>query len=404
MEDWEAFCEFLSSRNPPRSLSESTVDDAVEYLLSLPSDRINKVVGSLRAATFGEHKENPFGSSMVRTLLKECVKEEKEPGEKKLPEGYESEIKGGQDDDWENLFEKCLTASNVNRLVIATSDAGKHSPFAAALGGTRRLLSFEDGNGKPWKIYCSDVAQKYYVFTKGWRSYVREKMLGTGDFVFFRKNRTDSSRLFIGYRRHNDNDAALGQRYYVNPDPTSPATSFVNGGAVPANWGYVLPNPTSSEMLRLPEHSNTGFDPILVIFCGENQDSEETYFISYIFNELCLRGFTPLRYDLTKRTVSGDPEMLYSSRVGIMIFSENYARSRECLDGFVAIMDHLKANKLELIPVFFRVSLSDVTNQSGSLGRAFLQLGKSVQASHIQKWWEAMIKLTSIKRYKYTKG
>ncbi|VVB12455.1 unnamed protein product [Arabis nemorensis] len=289
MEDSKAFCEFLSNRKPPRSLSESTPDDAVEFLLSLPSDRINKVVGSLSAVTFkdvdGNHKENPFGSQMVRTFLE---KEQKESGKKKLHEGYESE--------------------------------------------------------------------------------------------------------------------------------TAPATSSVQGFSTLGPRDNVLPDQTSSEMLelreklkedetplqlRLPEHSNTGSDPILVVFCGDNQESEETSFISYIFNELCLRGFAPLRYDLARSIVTRDPEILYKSRVGIMIISMNYACSRECLDGNVAIMDHLKANDLVLIPVLFKVSVSDVMNQSDLLGRAFLQLGESPQ---LLKWREAMIKLTSLNGYQYMKG
>ncbi|XP_010439702.1 PREDICTED: probable WRKY transcription factor 19 [Camelina sativa] len=157
--------------------------------------------------------------------------------------------------------------------------------------------------------------------------------------------------------------------------------------------------------LKFPGHSITGFEPVLLISCGgdNDQDSEERYFISYIFNELCLRGFAPLRYDITRSIVNGCPEMLYRSRVAVIIFSMNYARSTECLDGFVATMDYLKANNLLLIPVFFKVSLEDVSGQSCYFEKPFSRLENSVQASQVLKWRAAMIKLTSINRCHYMK-
>lgn len=82
----------------------------------------------------------------------------------------------------------------------------------------------------------------------------------------------------------------------------------------------------------------------------------------------------------------------------------NFAHSRECLDGFLAIMDHFKANDLVLIPVFLKVSVSDVRGQRGSFGKAFTRLGNSVKASQVLKWKAAMIELTSITGYAYKKG
>lgn len=183
--------------------------------------------------------------------------------------------------------------------------------------------------------------------------------------------------------------AALG----LIPEPTSPVTSSETLEL------------TEKLQLKLPEDCIVGLDPILVIYCGENQDSEEIYFISYTFHELRLHGFTPLRCDLTRSTLTGNPDVLYRSRVGIIIFSMNYARSRECLDEFVAIMDLVKANNLVLLPVFFKVSVLDVMGQSASFEKAFTRLGNSIQASQVLKWRAAMIELSSINIYhQYMKG
>nr|ACP30588.1 disease resistance protein [Brassica rapa subsp. pekinensis] len=366
----EAFSEFLSHRQPPRSLFESTADDAIDFLLTLPPDRLNEDVNQLSKATFSEidgvHKENPFNSPMVRTFLQERVN----------PGGGKSEITGRyhDDDDKEILFEKYLRTSDLSNLQTHVfADVGKYFLLA-----TDRILRVEDEEGKSWQFGFTDLnVSQRYVLTKGWSNYVKEKQLGVGDFVFFQSLYTDSSRLFIGFRR---SQAAFGQ--YL--DLTSLATSSKK-----------LKEVETPPQLRSHRHRVTELDPVLVISCGENQDSEERYFISYISKELCHRGFTPLRCDLTKSTLTGG--MLHRSRVGIIIFSKNYASSRQCQGEFVAIMDHSKANSLVLLPVFFKVKVTDIRGQNGSFGRAFSRLEDSVQGSQVPT-------LTSINKYQYMKG
>ncbi|KAF8102891.1 hypothetical protein N665_0190s0012 [Sinapis alba] len=302
------------------------------------------------------------------------------------------------DDDKEVLFEKCLSTIDVVNLdrfiVTANEDAGKYFLLATVIAGTDSLLRLEDEGGKTWLFGFSYLnVSQCYEFTKGWRSYVEEKQLKAGDFVSFQRYRKDSSKLFIGCRKSDESfpSAVL--------NPTSPGASIKM-----VETREKLKEVETPFQPKLSEHSITGTDPILVIYCGDNQVSEEIYLISYIFSELCLRGFAPLRYDIKKSTVTENQKMLHISRVGIIIFSMNFAHSRECLDEFVAIMDHLKANDLVLIPVFFKVSVSDVRGQSGSFGKAFTRLGSSVQASQVLKWRAAMIELTSISGYAYKKG
>ncbi|KAF3485104.1 hypothetical protein F2Q69_00057062 [Brassica cretica] len=192
-------------------------------------------------------------------------------------------------------------------------------------------------------------------------------------------------------------------------DLAPPTISFGDGGAAPRDCIYLLPDSvTSSETLEQPRvsgYSITGVDPILVISCGYNQSSEERYFISYIFNELRLRGFAPLGYDLSRSPVNGNQDLLDKSQLGIIIFSMNYVSSRECMDGFVALMDHSKANELMLFPVFFEVEFCNVKDQAGSFEKAFAQFENSVQASQVLKWKAAVKELTSTDRYhQYKKG
>ncbi|KAF8107619.1 hypothetical protein N665_0119s0080 [Sinapis alba] len=365
----EAFCEFLSHRQPPRPLSESTADDAIDFLLTLPPDRLNQDVSRLSKATFseiyGDHKENPFNSPMVRTFLQERVN----------PGGGKSEITGRHhdDDDKEILLEKYLTTSDLSNLethvFAANEDVGKYFLLA-----TDRILRVEDEEGKPWQFGFSDLNVSHrYVLTKGWSNYVKEKQLVAGDFVFLQRLFTDSSRLLIGFRRR---EAALGQYQATSSEKLKEVE-------IPLQ-------------LTSPGHSVVGSDSILVISFGDNQDSEEEYFISYLSKELCLRGFTPLIYDLTRSTLTG-VEMLHRSRVGIIIFSKNYACSRQCLDKFVAIVHYSKANNFVLYPVYFKLTVTDIRGQSGSFRRAFTRPEKSVLASQVHT-------LTSTNEYQFIKG
>ncbi|KAF8115078.1 hypothetical protein N665_0030s0119 [Sinapis alba] len=427
------------------------------------------------------HKENLFSSPSVRRFLDE------EYGEKKL------NIPGGGQHDEEkyNLCEKCLTTSDdLHRLVVtANEDACKYFPIATVLRSTNNFLQLEDEEGKPWMFEFSYLKlSQIYEFTEAWSTYVKEKRLGIGDFVFIQRHRTDNTRLSIGFRRRNNNPgddpapltmsigsggAALQLNTCQDPvpppviffndvvtapqpdffqchDQSSPIISFVDGGGAVLQPDYLLgddPAPLSMsigdggaslpsdcltsqepapptisygdggaaprdciyllplEQPRFTGYSITGVDPILVISCGYNQDSEERYFISYIFNELRLRGFSPLGYDLSRSPVDGNQDLLDKSQLGIIIFSMNYVSSRECMDGFVALMDHSKANDLVLFHVFFEVEFCNVKDQTGSFEKAFAQLENSVQPSQVLKWKAAVKELTSTSRYhQYKKG
>ncbi|KAL1195093.1 Disease resistance protein RPP2A [Cardamine amara subsp. amara] len=391
-EDWKAFFEFLKNRQPPHPLSDCTATDAVEFLRGLPSDKVKAVVRSLSALSadtfktiLGSQMANPFHSQIVRTFLMEFAEEqtsEKEYDKKKLSHHNK-----------EDLFEMRLTTKdldNVDSLLIPNEDAKKYFPFINFQGGTTSFIRFEDEDGKEWLFgYSYHNIGRRCEFTTGWSMYVKEKQLSAGDSVFFQRDRMDNLRFFIGCIRRDDvaaprNDALEASRSAVLT-PTSPATSEKK--LVLREKPKEVKTPSQQ---RLPEHSITGFDPILVISCGNNQDSDEIYFISCIFNELYMRGFTPCRYDLTRRKVTGNPEMLYRSRVCIMIITMNCARSRECLEELVATMGHLEANNLALLPVFFNVIHGSFEN--------------SVPASQVQKWRKALNKLSVHKKHHYTKG
>ncbi|KAE8713170.1 B3 domain-containing protein [Hibiscus syriacus] len=108
------------------------------------------------------------------------------------------------DDEWEPLFQKPLTPSDVgklNRLVIPKNHAEKYFPLGGGDSGGL-LMSFEDESCKRWSFrYSYWNSSQSYVLTKGWSRYVKEKKLHAGDIVLFQRHRPDFGRLFIGWNR-----------------------------------------------------------------------------------------------------------------------------------------------------------------------------------------------------------
>nr|ACC91280.1 toll-interleukin-resistance domain-containing protein [Capsella rubella] len=110
----------------------------------------------------------------------------------------------------------------------------------------------------------------------------------------------------------------------------------------------------------------------------------------------------------TDDNVTGQPLQnlfghIRNSRIAIVIFSENYAESHWCLEELVEIKKCLETEKLSaVIPIFHKVQVSSVREQSGIFGEKFLALQNSLLAkevtakkirrinSKIKKWRKAL--------------
>ncbi|ESR56340.1 hypothetical protein CICLE_v100238121mg, partial [Citrus x clementina] len=67
-------------------------------------------------------------------------------------------------------------------------------------------------------------------------------------------------------------------------------------------------------------------------------------------------------------------DAIETSLILIIIFSEDYASSKWCLDELVKILDCLEKNNGQIVvPVFYRVDPFDVLEQKGSFAEAFVR-------------------------------
>ncbi|XP_027337254.1 disease resistance protein RML1A-like [Abrus precatorius] len=84
------------------------------------------------------------------------------------------------------------------------------------------------------------------------------------------------------------------------------------------------------------------------------------------------------------------------SLMSLVIFSENYAFSRWCLDELVKIIDCKRENGQIVVPVFYHVDPSDVRNQRGSYGNALAELEEKYNLTKAQSWRSALAEAANL--------
>ncbi|AES65249.1 disease resistance protein (TIR-NBS-LRR class), putative [Medicago truncatula] len=81
------------------------------------------------------------------------------------------------------------------------------------------------------------------------------------------------------------------------------------------------------------------------------------------------------------------------SCASIVIFSEDYASSKWCLNELVKILECKKDNGQIVIPIFYEIDPSHVRNQIGSYGQAFAKHEKNLKQ---QKWKDALTEVSNL--------
>ncbi|XP_052190420.1 disease resistance protein RPV1-like [Diospyros lotus] len=91
------------------------------------------------------------------------------------------------------------------------------------------------------------------------------------------------------------------------------------------------------------------------------------------------------------------------SRFAVVIFSENYASSKLCLEELVYILECQKTRGLTVLPVFYKVNPSDLRKQSGSVGEAFAKHERYFseekekdKKEKVQRWRNALTEAANI--------
>ena len=80
------------------------------------------------------------------------------------------------------------------------------------------------------------------------------------------------------------------------------------------------------------------------------------------------------------------------SMISVVVFSENYAHSKWCLDELDKIMQCSREKGQKVLPIFYHVDPSDVRKQTGSFGEAFARYGRygNVTEERVLRWRAAL--------------
>lgn len=86
------------------------------------------------------------------------------------------------------------------------------------------------------------------------------------------------------------------------------------------------------------------------------------------------------------------------SCASIVIFSEDYASSKWCLNELVKIIECKKDNGQIVIPIFYEIDPSHVRYQIGSYGQAFAKHEKNLRhkKDNLQKWKDALTEVSKL--------
>ncbi|TQD93658.1 hypothetical protein C1H46_020662 [Malus baccata] len=88
-----------------------------------------------------------------------------------------------------------------------------------------------------------------------------------------------------------------------------------------------------------------------------------------------------------------------NSRISVIVFSENYASSRSCLNELVHILECGKSKGQMIRPIFYKVDPSDVRNQKNSYDAAFADhsLKYKNDPEKVQRWRTALTEAANLK-------
>ena len=139
---------------------------------------------------------------------------------------------------------------------------------------------------------------------------------------------------------------------------------------------------------------------VFISFRGEDT---RTNFMSHLHGGLCrkdIRTYVDARLDRGDVISVALMKAIEDSYISLVIFSENYACSKWCLDELTKIIECKELGKQVVIPVFYKVDPSHVSKQMGSYKSAFARHEKDLKDDKkVLKWKTALVKAANLAGY-----
>ncbi|XP_021801951.1 TMV resistance protein N-like [Prunus avium] len=166
------------------------------------------------------------------------------------------------------------------------------------------------------------------------------------------------------------------------------------------------PISSSSSPSSFTHDSSWTYD-VFLSFRGEDT---RTNFTDHLYKALCDKGiYTFIDRELTRGEEISPAlvKAIEESRISLIVFSENYASSRWCLDELVKILQCKQSNQQIVFLIFYKVDPSDVGNQKNRFGDAFRGLIERKFKNDKEKvliWRKALKKAAKLSGWHFKEG
>ncbi|KAM5574669.1 disease resistance protein RPV1-like [Rosa sericea] len=161
----------------------------------------------------------------------------------------------------------------------------------------------------------------------------------------------------------------------------------------------------SSSSSSLPLSSTDQNHYTYEVFLSFRGEDTRFNFIDHLHSALCQKGIETFRDNKLGRGEDISQELLKAieeSRISIIVFSQNYAASRWCLDELVKILECKKSKRQVVRVVFYKMDPSDVRHQRGAFGDAFATLNQWKDS--MGKWRKALKEAADLSGWPFKDG
>ena len=135
---------------------------------------------------------------------------------------------------------------------------------------------------------------------------------------------------------------------------------------------------------------------VFLSFRGEDTRYTFTDHLYVNLNRMSINTFRDNQLERGEEIKSELLKTIEESRISIVVFSENYAHSKWCLDELAKIMECREEMDQIVLPVFHHVDPSDLRDQTGSYGEAFSIHEGNVNQKTMQRWRDCLTKASNL--------
>ncbi|ESR61953.1 hypothetical protein CICLE_v10018189mg, partial [Citrus x clementina] len=137
------------------------------------------------------------------------------------------------------------------------------------------------------------------------------------------------------------------------------------------------------------------------VFLSFRGEDTRNNFTSHLFAAFCREKIKTFIDEQLKKGDDISSALLNAieeSKISVIIFSKGYASSTWCLEELVKILECKKRKGQTVIPVFYNVDPSDVRNQTGSFGDAFVEHENDFRdmPQKVHKWRAALTQASNL--------